>query len=90
MSEHMAYRDVAEDGLIEVPDELERQVRDDLLHERCRVYHGYIAIDPNEFPVAYNADRPAHASSRYAHDHHRARVLGPSESSSSLGISLAE
>ena len=90
VSEHVAYRDLAEDGLIEVLDELERQVRDDLFHERRGVHHRHIAVDPNELPVAHNADRPAHASSRYAHDHHRARVLGPSESSSSLGISLAE
>ena len=75
VSEHVAYRDVAEDGLIEVLDELERQVRDDLLHERRRVHHGHIAIDPNELPVAHNADRPAHASSRYAHD--RPRVGEP-------------
>ena len=90
VSEHVAYRDVVEDGLIEVPDELERQVRDDLLHERCGVHHGYIAIDPNEVPVVYNADRPAHARLRYAHDRHRARALGQSESSPSLGCSLAK
>ena len=68
MSEHVAYRDVAEDRLIEVLDELESQVRDDLLHERRRVHHRHLAIDPDELPVAHNADRPAHAGSHYAHE----------------------
>ena len=33
VSEHVAHRDVPENGFIEVLDELQRQVRDDLLHE---------------------------------------------------------
>jgi hypothetical protein len=47
MSELVAYRDVAEHGLIEVADELERQVRDDLFHERCRVHCDPVANDPD-------------------------------------------
>lgn len=60
MREHMADRDVGEDRLIEVLHELERQVSQDLPHERCRVHRLSMAIGPNEFPVAHNADRPAH------------------------------
>ncbi len=65
VSEHVAYRYVIEDGLIEVPGELERQVRDDLFDERCGVHHGHLAIDSNELPVAYNGDdllMPVHAT----------------------------
>ena len=76
VSEHVTYRDVAEDGLVEVLDHLERQVRDDLFHERRRVHYRLIAIDQNELPVVHNSDRPAHASSRYAHDRPRAGVTG--------------
>ena len=68
VGEYMAYRDFAENRLIEVLEELERQVRDDLLHERGRVHHRHIAIDLGELPLAHNADRPAHTSSPYAHD----------------------
>jgi hypothetical protein len=76
VSEHVAYRDIAEDGLIEVLDQFQRQVRNDLLHERRRVHDRRIAIDPNELPLVQNADRPAHASSRYAHDRLRAGAVG--------------
>ena len=76
VSEHVAYRYVIEDGLIEVPGELERQVRDDLFDERCGVHHGHLAIDSNELPVAYNGDGPTHACSRYAYDRPRPGVLG--------------
>jgi hypothetical protein len=66
VSQDVAYRDVAGNGLVEVLDELERQVREDLLHQRRRVHHGRIAINPSELPVAHNADRPTHSSSGYA------------------------
>ena len=45
----------------------QRQVRDDLLHERGGVHHRCFAIQASELPVSHHADRPAHASSRYAY-----------------------
>ncbi len=53
--------DVVEDGLVEVLDELERQVGDDLFHERRRVHHVGVAVDASEPPLSHDTDRPAHA-----------------------------
>ena len=67
VSDDVAHRDVAEDGLVEVLCDLEREVRDDWLHERRRVHHGDVPRDLNELPVAHNADGSPHCPSRYAH-----------------------
>jgi hypothetical protein len=68
VSQYVAYRDVAHDRFVEILNKFQRQVRDDLLHEGRRVHRCTIAIDLNELPIAHNCDRPAHTSSRYAHN----------------------
>jgi hypothetical protein len=56
VSEDVSNRDVVEDGLIEVLDQLEREVPDYLLDQRGCVHHDCIAFGSNELPVAHNPE----------------------------------
>jgi len=68
--------DAPEDRLVEVLDELEGQVRNNLLDERSCVHHVWIAIDTRDLAPTHHSDRPAYAGSSYAEEPSSSRRSG--------------